>query len=317
MSGGEDPGWVGTVIDVSKWQSSLPDLTGVSGVIARAGIGTKPDALFTTHIANARKAGKWVGSYWYNWGDLSVSDQVNAYIAREKEVGGVQLHTIDWEGTEGFSASQTADFIRLYRARTGEPILLYASESRFRDLGQDANWIANYSQEPAKNYDMWQFGPFRGVDGNHARQRIIDFVKGSKQMAQLPISDMVPRTIVIPVGAKRYDLDGSGPDYTFTASYTRFSPYRVGTLYAYYAVINDKTVIRLVEANGTPIVAETADIWTPDEQAKLDAAVAAAISTSPYTSADIEAAKVAGKAEGTLEERNRIAAAEQLRILTI
>lgn len=172
--------WVpGVVIDVSKYQPSLPSLTGVIGVIARAGIGTKPDPMFVSHITDGRAAGKWVGSYWYNWGALTPSEQVNAYIAREQEVGGVDLHTIDWEGSEGFTAAQTAEFIRIYQQRTGDPILLYASEGRFRDLGQDGNWIANYSSEPNKAYDMWQYGPFRGVDGNHAKQKIIDLVRGT------------------------------------------------------------------------------------------------------------------------------------------
>jgi Lyzozyme M1 (1,4-beta-N-acetylmuramidase) len=206
--------WVpGTVIDVSKWQSSLPNLTGVLGVIARAGIGTKPDAMFTTHIRNAREAGKWVGSYWFNWGDLSVSEQVDAYIAREKEVGGVSLHTIDWEGTDGFTAAQTADFIRIYRARTGQPISLYASEGRFRDLGQDWNWIANYSSEPDKAYDMWQYGPFRGVDGNHAKQRILDLVAGADDMARyinLKACDPTTlRRVAVKANQDWFYLDGS------------------------------------------------------------------------------------------------------------
>jgi len=206
--------WVpGTVIDVSKWQSSLPDLTGVIGVICRAGIGTAPDTKFTSHIAAARSAGKWVGSYWFGWGSLSVSEQVDAYIAREKEVGGVSLHAIDWESADGLTAAQAADFIRIYKARSGNPILLYASESRFRDLGQDANWIANYSQEPQKAYDMWQYGPFRGVDGNHATQRILDLVAGADNMSKYinmnGATVTAGRTAAVSAGQDWFYLDGS------------------------------------------------------------------------------------------------------------
>lgn len=206
--------WVpGTVIDVSKWQSSLPSLVGVIGVIARAGIGTAPDVKFKNHIADARAAGKWVGSYWFGWGALSVSDQVDAYIAREQEVGGVSLHVLDWESAEGLTAAQAADFIRIYKSRAGEPIALYASESRFRDLGQDWNWIANYSNEPTKAYDMWQYGPFRGVDGNHATQRILDLVAGATDMARfINLKGIEPapvRTVNVASGHDWLFLDGS------------------------------------------------------------------------------------------------------------
>jgi GH25 family lysozyme M1 (1,4-beta-N-acetylmuramidase) len=150
-------------VDVSKWQTTTPSLIGIDFLIARAGIGTKLDAYYDMHIANARKAAIVTGSYWFNWGTLSVSDQVAAYARSE---GDVDLHVIDWEGADGFTAAQTADFIRRYRALTGNRIGLYASESRFRDLGQDWDWIANYSREPIKHYDIWQYGPYHGADGN-------------------------------------------------------------------------------------------------------------------------------------------------------
>lgn len=216
MSAGD--GTVGTVIDVSKWQSSLPSLKGVLGVIARAGIGTKPDDMFTGHIAAARKAGLWVGSYWYNIGSLTPAAEVNAYIAREAEVGGVALHTIDWEGADGFTAAQTAEFIRIYKARTGDPIGMYASEGRYRDLGQDFNWIANYSQEPSKSYDMWQYGPFRGVDGNNARQRILDLVKGA--VTPMPAFDLLPGaqagTITVKTDVPHAFMDADGVVHAIT-----------------------------------------------------------------------------------------------------
>lgn len=245
MSGGG--GWVGTVIDVSKWQSSLPDLSGVLGVIARAGIGTKPDPMFVEHITNARRRGKWVGSYWYNWGDLSVSQQVDAYIAREKAVGGVQLHVIDWEGADGFTAAQTAEFIRIYRARTGEPIGLYASERRFRFLGQDFDWIANYLNEPSKSYDMWQYGPFRGVDGNHARQRILDLVKRSK-VGQATITDETAKIVTKAADTPWYDTDGKTIVLaTPPALAPRLSPYGVFSLRAIFATVDGARRIVLIK----------------------------------------------------------------------
>ena len=308
MSGGEDPGWVGTVIDVSKWQSSLPDLSGVLGVIARAGIGTKPDAMFTTHIANARKAGKWVGSYWYNYGSLSVGDQVDAYIAREKEVGGVQLHAIDWEGADGYTAAQTADFIRLYKARTGNRIALYASEGRFRNLGQDWDWVANYSREPAWPYDMWQYGPFRGVDGNLARQRVLDLVKGSS-VTQATITDETERLASKADGTPWYDLDGTTVLLATPGAFPpRLSPYGVGTKRAIFANLNGIRRIVLVK----PLA--VTDILDPTQYNDSDIAIAKAEQAAADQAA-IDAANsardeaVAALTLAQAEERERIALA--------
>lgn len=296
MSAG-DP-WVGTVIDVSKWQSSLPSLSGVLGVIARAGIGTKPDPMFEDHIYNARKAGKWVGSYWYNWGDLSVSDQVNAYIARERGVGGVQLHAIDWEGVDGFTAGQTAEFIRIYRARTGHPILLYASESRFRDLGQDANWIANYLREPIKPYDMWQYGPFRGVDGNNANQRILDLVIRSQVALQAPIDNETPMLVTAAAGHTWYDLDGKTILETNRPVLgLRLSPYGSGPARAIFATVDGRRRTVLINpASIEPVPSTVIDTWTPEEQARLDATVASAAA----------AARIEGRLEGVSAEQDRV-----------
>jgi hypothetical protein len=308
MSGGD--GWVGTVIDVSKWQSSLPDLSGVLGVIARAGIGTKPDTMFASHIANARKAGKWVGAYWYNWGDLSVSDQVNAFIAREQEVGGVQLHVLDWEGAEGFTAAQAADFMRIYKARTGDPIVLYASEGRYRDLGQDANWIANYSNEPSKSYDMWQYGSFRGVDGNHARQRILDLVQENTQMAQLAVTNRTEVNIVIAKGAIRRNLDGRADGYVFDAEYTRFSPYGAGPYRAFFVTVNGQAEVRLVTAKSTSGIIDLTQYGSTDVTKAASDARAAQLAADQAAIESANAARDAAVADlttATADERERIA----------
>jgi hypothetical protein len=300
--------FAGTFIDVSEWQDSLPDLTGVSGVIARAGIGTKPDKMFVSHIAAAKRAGLIVGSYWFNWGSLSVSDQVNAYIAREKEVGGVDLHVIDWESNAGFTAAQTTQFISLYKSRTLELIGLYASESWFKDCGQDWNWIANYSREPVKQYDMWQYGSFRGVDGNHAKQRIITLAMESK-MAQATVTDESPKIVTKAAGTPWYDLDGSTVLLSNAQALTaRTSPYGVGTkraIFATYAgsrrivLISPVTVTDVVDTtkfSDTDIAAAKAEQKSAD-QAAIDAANAAA------TKAQADLATAAG------QERERVALA--------
>lgn len=316
MSTSEPSASVGRVIDVSKWQTSLPNLSGVLGVIARAGIGTKPDLMFTTHIANARRAGKWVGSYWYNWGDLSVSDQVTAYIAREEAVGGVSLHVIDWEGQEGFTKGQTADFIRIYRARTGNKIGLYASESWFTDVGQDWNWIANYSRQPIKQWDMWQYGPYLGVDGNYAKQAILDLVKETTDVTPLPVTDQTPKLVSKNTKTNFYDLDGEtvirtaeslGPD--------RFSPYGAGPILG-----NGEAEFRAVYSNKRVLLVRPSvwkDIPAPVEDctAEVAAATVALQNLADEQASLIEGLKVANataiaKLDAAAEtERERIALA--------
>lgn len=286
MSGAEaPPNSVGIVIDVSKYQTSLPPLSGVLGVIARAGIGTKPDATFVDHIHDAKAAGKFTGSYWFNWGTLSISDQVDAYIAMEKAVGGVDLHVLDWEGDASydFSPAQATQFMTLYRQRTGFPIALYASQSRFRDLGQDWNWIAFYSQNPpTKRWDMWQYGSYLGVDGNYATQRILDLVKEA-QMTALAVTDTTPKNIQrTPTW---YNLDGT-VDSTGHSTGVSYSPY--GTAGGYRAFVAG-TVLML---NKPSAVVDVPDA-SPYTQAQMDAATKAA--TAAQKQADQAALDAAAK----------------------
>lgn len=290
--------WVpGVVIDVSKWQDSLPSLTGVLGVIARAGIGTKPDPMFATHIANARKAGKWVGSYWYNWGTLSISDQVNAYIAREEAVGGVNLHALDWEGSvssgERFTAAESAYFIKLYRARTGNPIGLYASESWFKDLGQDWDWIANYSDEPTRYYDMWQYGPFRGVDGNHARQTIVNLATGVQSGGEMQSFNSVSTDYNIDLvnGARVF------PNDDLTGTPIIVSP---GRTFEYLGInLSGNRLIRWKNAQGDTKVYPVKEGWA-GFVAKTDAGLPylqpVPVDTTQYDQNDINTARQEGAA---------------------
>lgn len=307
MSGAEaPPGTVGIVIDVSKYQSSLPSLAGVLGVIARAGIATKPDPMFVQHITAARAAGKWVGSYWFNWGAISVSDQVDAYIAMEKSVGGVDLHVIDWEGDQGFTAAQTAQFIDLYRQRTGDPIGLYASQSRFRDLGQDWNWIALYQSQnpPNKAWDMWQYGPYLGVDGNFALQRILDLVKES-QMTPLPVTSTTP--VNIQRTPTWYNLDGTVHSQGHSTGLS-YSPYGVQGFRAFLA--NGQFFLNKPSAV-TPIPDDTPFGQADIDKAKADAAAAqAALDQAALDAAAAQhAADQAALATAAATERERLAVA--------
>jgi hypothetical protein len=141
-------------IDVSRWQTTTPSLTGLSFLFARASIGTKADEKYAMHIANARAAGLFVGAYHFNHAPLSVASQVAAFLTA---AGDVDFYAIDVEGGDAFSRDQTAAFIKGVQA-TGRKCGLYHSLSGFFDAGQDFDWIAYWSdQPPTRDWDFWQW----------------------------------------------------------------------------------------------------------------------------------------------------------------
>jgi len=281
-------------VDVSKYQSQTPSLAGVHFLIARAGIAEKPDPTYGMHIANAKKAGIATGSYYYNWGALSVSEQVDYY---RKIEGDVDIHVIDWEGTEGFTAAQTADFIRIYKARSGNRMFLYASEGRFRDLGQDGNWIANYSREPSKAYDIWQYGPFRGADGNRIRGTIIDLNRiightGANDMS-ISTSGLTLTTdyaVSLPAGSAVHESpDGASP--------------LVGTFGGqvdYFGSTGGFKAVRVAGVNGS-VIGYTATAATAFRKPAVPV-----VDPTPFTQVDVDKAETTGEETGALAEKARI-----------
>jgi hypothetical protein len=144
-------------IDVSHWQATTPSLTGLAFLFARATYGTQPDDKYATHIKNARSRGLLVGAYHFGR-NLSVSAQVTAFLNR---AGNVDFYVLDWESDSGnpkMTTTQARNFIALVKSATGKPVGLYASESGFRDLGQDYNWVAKWGGSPPTiPYAFWQY----------------------------------------------------------------------------------------------------------------------------------------------------------------
>jgi lysozyme len=287
-------------IDVSKWQSRTPRLDGYRFLIARATIGTQKDERYDQHIDNARNAGIITGAYHFNWDTIPIGEQVDAFI---KAAGDVDLYALDVEGANAFSRHQTELFIASFKKKTGKKIGLYMSLSAFYDAGQDWHWVAYWSdRQPQRAWDIWQFGPINGIDGNQFNGTLAELkalagarTTGDDSMAQLPITDLTPKLIDIPVGARRFMLDGSGPDLVFQQLYRdRFSPYGVGQLRAYYATVDDKKVLRLVEGTNIRDIPVPADA-TPFSQADIDAAKAVA-----------EAKLTAAHDAGVAAERDRV-----------
>ncbi len=133
-------------IDVSKWQRTTPPLTGLAFAFARATYATTADPMYATHVAAFRKASIVVGAYHFGVGFRPVASQVDAFlgVARDADLLALDLER---DSTQTMTAAQGREFIARLRQRApGKTILLYSSRGTWPgDLGQDANWIADYT----------------------------------------------------------------------------------------------------------------------------------------------------------------------------
>jgi len=142
-------------IDVSRYQTTTPSLTGLDFVGIRATYGTWPDALYAIHLANTQKAGLVALAYHFGTGQ-PVAAQVATFLAT---AGKADLFVLDLErngNLASMSLTQARQFIAAVKA-TGRRIGLYHSESGFPSLGQDYNWVANWSQVPSVHWTFWQY----------------------------------------------------------------------------------------------------------------------------------------------------------------
>lgn len=129
-------------IDVSKFQTATPDLTGLSFITARATIATTVDSMYATHVANARKAGLIVMAYHYGYPlstTLSIEAQAALFVATAKSADFLWLD----QEKSGFDDAQAQTFINAVRA-AGYPCGLYHSASGFGGVNADANWVADW-----------------------------------------------------------------------------------------------------------------------------------------------------------------------------
>lgn len=311
--------------DVSHWQTTSDwapgDGPGLRFLIARATVGTKPDDKYAAHIAKARNAGLVTGAYHFNYDAISVSDQVDAFL---RAAGTVDMYALDVEGDNAFSLAQTKAFITRFKNLTDKKIGLYMSSSGFfLDAGQDWNWIALWGTNtpPSKPWDIWQFGPEGGEDG--------DLVKSASTLARIQATDIegeplstaaitneTPALTDVLVGDKLFDLDGTTLLTTSTVeTLGRPSPFGVGTKRAVYATISGVRRLALVNGRNVRDVPAAVDT-TPFSQADLDASTSDAVARAN----DAEAARliaVQQAADATTAERERIAQAEAARIRLI
>lgn len=128
-------------IDISKYQTATPALTGLSFVVLRATIATTSDALYATHYANARKAGVVVMAYHYGYpaATVSIAAQVSKFLSVAKDADFLWLD----QEEAGFDDAQATDFIAQVR-KAGRPCGLYHSSSGFSGVPCDAKWVADW-----------------------------------------------------------------------------------------------------------------------------------------------------------------------------
>lgn len=225
-------------IDVSKWQSTTPPLTGLSFLFARASIGGLKDERYAQHIANARKAGLVTGAYHFNFDGASVADQVRVFLAA---AGDADLLALDVEGANAFNLAQTRAFIAGVQAK-GRKCGLYMSDSSFyANAGQDFNWVAKWSlTQPNHRWDFWQYTSdghiagytgrldFNYFAGSESELRLLGGIPAAPDSAteepMIVISDETPLLVDLKVGDQLLDNAGN-PLVKVSVAQTQHSPF--------------------------------------------------------------------------------------------
>jgi len=146
-------------IDISHWQAPSQDdriMDGCEFVGIRATYGTTKDHTYDVHEANARKHYAVVLAYCFGVPGLGGEAQANALL---DSAPNADLYVLDREkdGTRGvMSEAEARAFIATIKRTSKHKVGLYSSESQFKDLGQEFNWVANWSHEPTVHWEFWQ-----------------------------------------------------------------------------------------------------------------------------------------------------------------
>jgi hypothetical protein len=269
-------GWA-SGIDVSKWQTRTPDLTGQSFLFARATIGLTADERYAQHIAAAKAAGIVTGAYHFNWDSLDAREQARYFVAT---AGDVDLLWVDVEGPQAFSKAQTRDFVDEVHA-AGRRCGLYHSLSGYFDAGQDHDWVAKWSDTPPSiRWDFWQEGATRiggqRIDHNWFRGTP-DELRAEVSMKPLRITQLATKIVTIPADTQFFGLDGTRLRRT-TGEVVKTSPYEVTTADGVYRVVNaaydGDVVLALVKVAQVTAADPPADP-TPFDQEDVDRLTAA------------------------------------------
>ena len=223
-------------IDVSKWQGTTPNLTGLDFLFARASIGTLTDETYDRHIAKAKAAGLLTGAYHFGDEGSTPAAQAKTFLAK---AGDVDFYFLDHEGTRRMGSAAAKDFIRRVRDVKGR-CGLYASLSGFPSFGQDYNWIALWAgSAPPIPWAFWQYqgSPLDKDVFNGTLAELRAFAAGKEaDVTPAPITDPTSKEVRIPAGASIFDVDGKTILRTSQGSPEwRPSPYEQGNKRAIFS----------------------------------------------------------------------------------
>lgn len=292
---------------VSDWADNPPPV-----LIARATYGTAKDDRVDNHLAKARSLGLITGTYHANVRQQSVNAQVDAYLAASGEVDLYALDVEPFDADAAFTPDQARAFVDRFHDRTnGKAILLYHSESGYPAGAwhADGRWVANWgpagpaTNEPDIPWDVWQFGGQGGEDGNLVRQSYLDEVI---PMKPLIITATAPKLVSTKAGAQLYNPDGTVLVKNGVTN-PRPSPYEVQ-----FPNLNIRARVLNVTTATKPTMAL---VKLGDTTAIVDPPVP--VDDTPFSQADLDAAKAQGAAEGAQAKSDQIAAAEAARLKAI
>ena len=146
-------------IDISRWQPVATDELNMDGcefVGIRATYGNVKDLLYDKHEVNARKHNAVVLAYCFLIPGQPGIVQAKALLAAAPNA---DLYVFDREsdGSRGMlNPTESRAAIEYAKANSPHKVGLYASESAFADLGQEFNWVANWSAQPHVHWEFWQ-----------------------------------------------------------------------------------------------------------------------------------------------------------------
>jgi GH25 family lysozyme M1 (1,4-beta-N-acetylmuramidase) len=142
-------------VDISHWQDPTPALSGLAFGFAKASQGVMPDHMYPEHLAHFRAAGIVRGAYHFGVGGVNVTAQADTFLTAAKDA---ELLALDLEHNasgESMSEAEARAFIAHVHSM-GKHIGLYHSESGFPELGQDWDWVANWTTTPVRHWTFWQ-----------------------------------------------------------------------------------------------------------------------------------------------------------------
>lgn len=181
------------IIDISHWQGNVDfakvKSAGISGVIIKAGgsdSGFYTDSMYETNYAKAKKAGLYVGAYYFVGSSCTSTADGKADAQRfEKMLSGKQFELpvyMDVEAPASGNKTGVTDSVVAfcdYLESKGYFVGIYGSDiSGFKDRMDYSRlkdkytiWVARYGSKPtyATTYDIWQYsstGSVNGISGN-------------------------------------------------------------------------------------------------------------------------------------------------------